>query len=88
MSPKKMKKAEPSSEQEQEVMEEIKKTASKVDQTPLKELPEEELLPEDKLFEIKKSNDRNTEKILRGLAHLEKKIDYVYGFLSKRFGQR
>lgn len=73
--------------QEEDVIKEFTKTEDKVNKTPLKELPKEELTLDDKLFEIKNAVDKTKAQTLNGLQHLEKKIDFIYNMLSNR-GQR
>lgn len=72
---------------EEDVMKEVTLSDSKVDKRPVKELPEQDLTLDDKLFEIKNAVDKTKVQTLNGLKHLEKKIDFIYNMLSNR-GQR
>lgn len=73
---------------ENEVLQEVKKTEKKVNKAPLKELPDEELTLDDKLFEIKKTIETSRTQTINGLKHLEKKIDFIYNMISGKVKKR
>lgn len=84
----KMKKKPSTELDENEVLQEVKKTEKKVNKAPLKELPDEELTLDDKLFEIKKTIETSRTQTINGLKHLEKKIDFIYNMLSGKVKKR